>query len=174
MARGGMRNGSGRPTGTGQWGEGTRVLRVPESLYEQVRGFLKCSGQTVPCYAAKVSAGKPMDVTSAIKGRINFYEYLIPNPQDAYCVQVQGDSMNGVGIEDGDMLVVDRSLEAHDQSIVIANLNGDTTVKRLQYDKSGVSLMPENPRHKPIRVNEDDTLIIQGVVRHVVKSAGRA
>ena len=170
MARGGMRKGAGRPTGTGQWGEDTKVLRVPLSLVDKVKDFLKAEGYTVPLYAAKVSAGRPLDVTSAVKTRISLIDHLIPNPQSTYCVKVQGDSMIDAGIEDGDMLIVDRAKRARNGSVVIANLNGDVTVKTLQSIKGKpITLMPANSAYAPILVGDFDALEIQGVVGHVVK-----
>ena len=78
--------------------------------------------------------------------------------------------MIDAGIEDGDMLIVDRAKRARNGSVVIANLNGDVTVKTLQSIKGKpITLMPANSAYAPILVGDFDALEIQGVVGHVVK-----
>lgn len=78
--------------------------------------------------------------------------------------------MIGAGIHDGDMLVVDRSLEAKSGSIVIAVINGELTVKRLVMNADQVRLMPENPEFDPIQICDGMELHIWGVVAHVIHS----
>jgi hypothetical protein len=79
-------------------------------------------------------------------------------------------SMIKAGIHDGDMLIVDRSLEAQSGSIVIAVVNGDLTLKRLLIDGNGVWLMPENPEFQPLQITDGMELQVWGVVAHVIHS----
>jgi DNA polymerase V len=82
---------------------------------------------------------------------------------------VRGDSMKGAGIEDGDKVVVDRSLQAHNQDIVVAVVNGDYTIKRLYRHQNRVELHPENPHYPPITFTDGAELQIWGVVVGVVR-----
>ena len=85
-----------------------------------------------------------------------------------FMIRVEGDSMTGAGILDGDYLVVDSSLEPHDHDIVIANLNGEFTVKELRTGKFP-RLVPKNPAFPVIEIKEGDVLTITGVVTGVVR-----
>lgn len=114
---------------------------------------------SVPLYSSRVSAGKPLEVTEEIEG------YIYPNKRfhkGTFMVGVQGDSMIGVGIMDGDKLLVDTLKEPREGNIVIARVDGALTVKTLNFRDGGVLLSPENPKYKPIRVDEDTAII--GVV----------
>ena len=99
---------------------------------------------------------------------LNFTQYWIPNTRDAYSVIATGDSMEGAHIFAGDMLVIDAGMEVRTGHIVVAWLNGDLTVKRLQYaDDGSVMLCPENSKYAPIIVSEADEMRILGVVTSV-------
>lgn len=114
-----------------------------------------------PCgVAPKVSEDEGTD--------LNFTAYWIPNPRDSYSVIATGDSMEGARIFAGDMLVIDAGREVRDGDIVVAWLNGDLTVKRLQHDaERRVILVPENHKYAPITVSDHDDMRILGVVTSV-------
>ena len=82
---------------------------------------------------------------------------------------VSGDSMEGDGIRDGDILVVDKSEEPRDGAIAVCFINGEFTVKRLKISDGCITLLPSNPRYKAITVREGDDLTIWGIVRYVIK-----
>ena len=84
-------------------------------------------------------------------------------------LRVKGDSMINAGIDDGDLLFVDRSIEARHKRIVVASINGQTTVKRLYKTKDKLALMPENPKYEPIPVQDGDDFLVFGVVTKSVK-----
>ena len=94
------------------------------------------------------------------------------NPPATYFVRAAGDSMTGAGIEDGDILVVDRSRDAQDGAIVIACVDGEFTVKRLRRDRGGVRLEAENPKYAPIRFSGDEECRVFGVVTGLVRRLG--
>ena len=99
---------------------------------------------------------------------LNFARYWVPNPKDSYSVIATGDSMEGAHIFAGDMLVIDAGKEARDGNIVVAWLNGDLTVKRMDHDADGtVMLVPENTKYAPIIVGVHDEMRILGVVTSV-------
>ena len=77
--------------------------------------------------------------------------------------------MIGAGIDDGDILVIDRSIEPTDNKIAVCFIDGDFTIKRIKIEEDCVYLQPENPKFQPIKVTEDNDLIIWGIVTYVVK-----
>jgi DNA polymerase V len=97
-------------------------------------------------------------------------EYLIQNAKATFLVQVAGDSMIEAGIHSGDLLVVDRVLEASDRKIVVAAYDGELTVKRLCYLDNRPYLMPENPNYSPLPVREEMDCHVWGVVTNVIHS----
>ena len=96
--------------------------------------------------------------------------HLVREPNATFFVRANGESMIGAGIHDGDLLVVDRSAQVTDGKVVIVALNGELTVKRFRKQKGKSWLMPENPKFKPIVLNEDDDARLWGVVTSVIHS----
>ena len=129
---------------------------------------IKKSKVALPIYLESIKAGFPSPADDFIDKKLDLNEYLVKHPVATFFVRVVGDSMVGCGIYSGDILVVDRSLEAVNDNIVIAVLNGELTVKRLKTSKGKVVLMPENDNYKPIVITEDDTFSVWGVVTSVV------
>jgi DNA polymerase V len=123
----------------------------------------------LPLFLAPVSAGFPSPAEDFLDGTLDLNSYVVKNPAATFFVRAAGDSMVGAGIHSGDVLVVDRSVEARDGRIVIAVLDGELTVKRLRRTKSGgVSLHPENGAYQPIDVRDGTALEIWGVVTAVI------
>jgi DNA polymerase V len=123
----------------------------------------------LPLYAHKVPAGFPSPADDYVEGRLSLDEHLIAHKDATFFVRAKGNSMTGVGIFDGDLLVVDKSLSPHSGSIVIAVVDGDLTVKRFIQQKGTVVLQPANPRFKDIEFHEGQELQIWGVVTSTVK-----
>jgi DNA polymerase V len=115
-----------------------------------------------------VAAGLPSPAEDYIEGKIDLNRHLIKNPADTFLVRVTGDSMINAGIHSGDVLVVDRSLEPQTERIVIAVLDGELTVKRINYDQGRIYLMPENPDYPIIAIEEGMNLQVWGVVTNVI------
>ena len=116
-----------------------------------------------------VSAGFPSPADDFKELRISIDKEVVKNETATFYARVSGESMQGAGLDDGDLLVIDRSLEPEDNKIAICFIDGEFTVKRLKVEKDCVYLMPENPKYQPIKVTEDNELIIWGVVTYVVK-----
>ena len=95
---------------------------------------------------------------------LDLNELLVKRPAATYFVRVEGDSMVGAGISDGDLLVVDRSLRPADGDVIIASVDGDFTVKTYRRDKSGVRLEPANPNYPVIRLRAGQELDYFGKV----------
>ncbi len=185
-SRGGSRPGAGRTPGTGAYGEPTQPIRVPVSLLPIVRAWLSARGKApprdalypapsratrpLPLFSSRVAAGFPSPADDHLEDHLDLNEHLVRHPAATFLVRVQGDSMTGAGIQHGDLLVVDRSLEPKSGTIVIAVVNGELTVKRLKVDSGGVWLVPENPNYPRLEIREGMDLTIWGVVVHVVHS----
>jgi DNA polymerase V len=94
---------------------------------------------------------------------------VVKNEAATFYARVSGDSMQGAGLDDGDLLVIDRSLEPQNNKIAVCFIDGEFTVKRLKVEKDAVYLMPENKKYKPLKITEENQLIIWGIVTYVVK-----
>jgi DNA polymerase V len=142
--------------------EHTRVEKIilPERLSEV----------KLPLFLESVSAGFPSPADDYIQAKLDLNDHLIRNPAATFFVRVVGDSMLGAGIYSGDFLVVDRSLNPKDGNIVIAVINGELLVKRIQKKKSKYYLLPENPKYDPIEITESMQFEVWGVVTTVVHS----
>jgi DNA polymerase V len=172
MSHGGKRDNAGRPKGQGKYGEETKPLRVPVSRIEDIKAFLDGGASyKLPLYASTVRAGFPSPADDYIEMHLDLNSHLIKHPAATFFVTASGDSMTGAGISSGDMLVVDRSLEATHGKIVIAAINGELTVKRLSRIAGKIQLLPENTNYKPIEITGDEDLVIWGVVTHVIHQA---
>lgn len=185
-------SGRGRPSGTGRYREPTQVMRVPESQVQAVRDFLRPfrrapgpggevfpmgpvsaragSGMRLPLMGWPVRAGFPSPAEDYVEASLDLNEMLAPNPEATFLVRARGDSMTGAGIGDGDVLVVDRSLEPTHGRIVVAVVDGEFTVKRLYRRNGAVILEAAHPDHAPIRLHEGQELIVWGVVTRVLKA----
>lgn len=126
--------------------------------------------QLVPLFSSPISAGFPNTAEDMVEQGLNIHEYLVKKPAATYFLRVSGDSMINAGIHPGDLLLVDRSLEAKDGNIVVASLDGEFTVKRLCISGKRYSLRPENPRYPKIFLDSNSDIEIWGVVRNVIHS----
>lgn len=117
-----------------------------------------------------IPAGFPSPAQDYVDGILDLNKELIQHPAATFYARVVGDSMYP-GIKDGDLLVVDRSLDAFDDCIAVCCLNSEFTIKRIDLsnkDKGVIRLVPDNPKYKPIIVTEDEEFILWGVVRYVI------
>jgi len=117
-----------------------------------------------------VSAGFPSPADDFKETRISLDKVAVKNEAATFYARVAGQSMIGAGLDDGDLLVIDRSLEPQDGKIAVCLIDGDFTVKRLKVEKDCIWLMAENKRYKPIQVTEENELMIWGIVTHVLKA----
>ena len=124
----------------------------------------------LPLFLESVSAGFPSPADDYLEGRLDLNDALIRNPASTFFVRVTGDSMIGAGIHSNDILVVDRSLNAKDGSIVIAVIDGELLVKRIFMNDGKVFLMPENIAYEQIEIKDEMKFEIWGVVTTVIHS----
>lgn len=116
-----------------------------------------------------ISAGFPSPALDFIDLSIDLNKYLIAHPSATYCGRVQGESMKDAGINDGDLLIIDKSLQPADGKIAVCYLDGDFTLKRISVNKTGLWLVPENEKYKPIKIEEHNNFTIWGIVTYVIK-----
>ena len=119
-----------------------------------------------------IFAGFPSPAQDYIDRSLDFNRDIIKHPAATFYAKVIGQSMEGAGIDSGDIIVVDRALEPRDGDIVVACINGEFTLKYIDLskkDKGIVCLRPDNDRYEPIYMHEGDELIVWGVVSNVIK-----
>lgn len=139
-----------------------------------ILGSLSAGGSRLPLYSCRVPAGFPSPAADHIEKHISLDELFDIRAPHVYLVRIEGDSMQGAGIYDGDLVIVDRSLNAEHGNIVIAALNTEPLCKRLHLRENAVILMSENPRYPARHVMEGDELVIWGVVKYSVRDHDNA
>jgi DNA polymerase V len=127
----------------------------------------------IPLFLERVSAGFPSPAEDYIEKTLDLNELCIQHPAATFFVRVQGESMIEAGIFPGDVLVVDRSLDAKHGDIIIASLESEMTVKELHLKPPPVCLLPRNPAYRPILIEDGMVLEVFGVVTNVVRSLKR-
>jgi DNA polymerase V len=146
-------------------------LVVKEDNHTRVNaiwGFEARTSLEVPLFTAGISAGFPSPADDFIDARLDLNEFLIAHPAATFFVRVEGTSMIEAGIHPGDILIVDRALEAKPGSIVIAVIDGEFTVKRFHCAGGRRLLLAENPRFSPIEITEGMNAEVWGVVSYVI------
>ena len=116
-----------------------------------------------------ISAGFPSPADDFKETRISLDRELVKNKEATFYARVDGDSMIGAGLEDGDLLVIDRSLSPENGKIAVCLIDRDFTVKRIKKEKNKLFLVPENKKYKKLEIKEENELIIWGIVEYVIK-----
>lgn len=185
---GGTRQGAGRKAA---YGEPTKTVRVPQSLVPVVVGYLdevkrtaqaqsETSGMrpvasiraatSVPALGRRVRAGKPTSGDNYQDEAVDLGKHLVRDPSSTFVMRVAGWSMRDAGIADGDELVVDQGVAPEDGRIVIADVDGELTVKRLKRTSTGWVLQAANPDFGDVLVGDKNELNIWGVVTRVLRA----
>lgn len=122
-----------------------------------------------------IKAGFPSPAQDHLSETIDLNKELIEHPSTTFYARCVGDSMEDYGIDEGDILVIDKSLNPEEGDIVIAYIDGDFTLKRIKIDKSGNALwlMPGNDSYRPIKVTEENHFLVWGVVTYCIKRQRR-
>jgi len=134
--------------------------------------FFTPSTKTVadlPLVEATISAGFPSPANDYLESRVDLNKELITNESATFYARVKGDSMYLAGINDGDLLIIDKSRTPQNGSVVVCLIDGEFTVKRLEKQGNTFYLMPENPDFKPIRIKPENSVTIWGVVTYTIK-----
>ena len=140
---------------------------MDEIKISEVKPDEKTSG--LQFFEGRVQAGFPSPAQGEYADSIDLNRALITNPAATFCAKVIGNSMVDAGINEGDLLIIDRSLTPHDGNIAVCFIDGDFTVKRLSVREDGIFLTPANAAFPEIPVNEDSNFQVWGVVSHIIK-----
>ncbi|MBS1537924.1 MAG: translesion error-prone DNA polymerase V autoproteolytic subunit [Bacteroidetes bacterium] len=124
----------------------------------------------LPLVSEGISAGFPSPALDFVDLTIDLNKHLIKHPSSTFYGRVKGQSMKDEGINDGDLLVIDKSLDPIDGKIAVCYIDGEFTIKRITLAKNMCWLMPANENYKPIKVTSDNDFLIWGIVTHVIKS----
>jgi DNA polymerase V len=189
-------NWGGKRLGTGRkpWSpfkENTKAIRIPESQEPVIRDFLEAfkrkqlleqldnvasiekpllSHLELPLYSTKVAAGFPSPADDHVDKRLDLNDYLITQADSTFFVRIKGDSMIEAGIFEDDVAIVDKSRLAKAGDIVLAEVDGEFTIKSLAKSKGGLPrLLPANPKFSPIEIKEGMQFEIWGVVTGSVR-----
>jgi len=124
--------------------------------------------QKTPLFEDSVQAGFPSPATDYIEQSLDLNKLLIKHPSATFFVRAKGDSMIDAGIFDNDILIVDRALSPKNNSIIIAVLDSEFTVKQITKINDTYFLLPANPKYKKIELNKDMDFMVWGVVTNVI------
>lgn len=123
----------------------------------------------LPLAPAGISAGYPSPAGDYMELSIDLNKELIRNPASTFYGRVSGCSMQDIGIEDSDLLVIDKSLPPQDGSIAVCFIDGEFTLKKIKTGKGKLWLMPANKKYNPILVTEDNHFLVWGIVTYTIK-----
>jgi DNA polymerase V len=125
----------------------------------------------IPMLIQNVPAGFPEErFEQAPLSEKALYHAIVKHPEATYALEASGESMLGAKIESGDILIVDRAIRRRADSVIIADVDGEYTVKRFEMYDGRLRLIPANPNYKPISIEEYQTCRSWGVVTHIIKS----
>jgi DNA polymerase V len=128
------------------------------------------SSQSAPYASGGVSAGFPSPAADFTETNIDLNKELSKNQLATFYIKFNGNSMIDAGINDKDILVVDRSIEPRDNKIAVCLVDGEFTVKRIKLEKDCLYLLPENKDYQPIKITEENQISIWGIVTYVIKA----
>jgi DNA polymerase V len=121
-------------------------------------------------FAENIHAGFPSPAADHVGERIDMAREMTPHPETTFYAHVQGDSMRDAGILDGDIVVVDRSLEPKNGDFIVAYIDGEYTIKEFRLDEHGHCgwLIPHNPEFQPIRIDNNNDFSVWGVITYAI------
>ena len=123
----------------------------------------------LPVADGGIRAGFPSPAQDYLESGIDLNRELVKNPSSTFFGRVSGDSMAGAGIEDGDLIVIDKSISASEGDIAVCFVDGEFTLKRIHIENDFVWLLPENPKYRRIKVTPDQNFMVWGVVTYSIK-----
>lgn len=140
----------------------------PSGIVKEIFGVQTATKHELPLIATRISAGFPSPADDYIEQKLDLNQFLIKHPAATFFVRVEGDSMINAGIRSGDILIVDRAIEVTNNKVVIAQLNGEFTVKRISKRGKQLYLMPESSAYPPLKITDDMDFELWGVVTFVI------
>lgn len=131
------------------------------------------SNMPLPYADQGIRAGFPSPAQDYMELAIDLNKELIKHPASTFYGRVVGDSMKDEGIEEGDILVIDKSLELLNNDLAVCFIDGEFTVKRVRMDSDSIWLIPSNANYQPIRVTKDNDFLVWGIVTYTIKKNRR-
>ena len=128
------------------------------------------SATRIALYQSRVAAGSPGATAEEIATQVTLDDILLHHPNETFLLRVTGDSMNGIGMDEGDLLTVDRRLLPRNGDTVVACIDGQTTVKTLKQERGTITLVPQNAKYQPIEITPENDFSILGVVTNIIRS----
>ena len=125
---------------------------------------------SLPLAENGISAGFPSPAQDFLDLSIDLNKELVRNPSSTFYARVKGQSMQDMGIDNGDLVIIDKSLEPQNNKVAVCFLDGEFTMKRIKLEKNCCWLLPANKEYPPIKVTEENDFVIWGIVLHVIKS----
>lgn len=116
-----------------------------------------------------IHAGFPSPASDYMTQAIDLNHELVRHPEATFYGRVVGDSMIDAGVEEGDILVIDKSLDAQDGDMAVCFVDGEFTLKYIRFKEDGLVLVPANPKYRPIEIGEGVDFKMWGVVTYVIK-----
>lgn len=149
------------------------MSEISDSLHLDLYGVDTSRSVSIPVSGCGIQAGFPSPATDYMQDAIDLNRVLIRQPETTFFARVKGDSMQGARIFDGDLAIVDKAVEAHDGSYVVAFIDGEFTIKEFRRDPNGDGgwLIPHNDNYSPIRVTADNQFLIWGVITYLIHKA---
>ena len=144
------------------------IVQRMETKVEKIYKPDRSTKRRQPIFMATVPAGFPSPAADYEEGKLDLNRHLIKNPAATFFVRVTGDSMLKAGIHNGDLLVVDRSIEPRDKNVIIAVVNGELTVKRIRIRRNKLTLVAENDAYRSQEINGQIEFEVWGVVTNVI------
>ncbi len=120
--------------------------------------------------STSVKAGFPSPASDFEENAIDLNKEFIEHPSSTFFCRVAGDSMKDIGIDDGDLLIVDKSAIPQNGNIAVCYVDGEFTLKKIKIEKDCCWLIPANEKYQPIKVTEDNDFLVWGIVKHTIKS----
>ena len=144
-----------------------------ENLRLEISRIDDSESQSTTLFESKIQAGFPSPAQGSFGDAIDLNRELISNPAATFCARVIGNSMIDAGINDGDLLIIDKSLTPHNGDIAVCFIDGDFTVKRITIKDDGVYLTPANKQFPELYVSPESNFTVWGVVSHIIHHISR-
>jgi len=146
------------------------ALKLNESKTIEIYSALSENELSLPLVSSGISAGFPSPALDFEGITIDLNKHIVKHPSSTFYGKIKGESMKNEGISDGDLIVIDKSIDPSEGRVAVCYLDGEFTIKKIHFDKDTCWLMPANEKYKAIKVTSDNDFVIWGIVTHVIKT----
>lgn len=149
------------------------ITKIADSIHFDFYSANSNSHLELPFVEGGIAAGFPSPAQDYIDLKIDLNTELITNPSSTFYARVKGTSMQDAGIMNGDILVIDKSLEPKDGDTAVCFIDGEFTLKYIKIETDGIYLIPANPTFKTVKITEDNNFCVWGIVTYSIKNHKR-